>query len=340
VVKKGVGLVDQDAVGGSPPEDQDRPRRVGSFEIVEEIGRGGMGVVYRARDLKLDREVALKRPKHEDLARPDFRRRFMAEARNASKIMHPNISTVFEVFEDDNVPWLVMELIGGASLRSMLSMSNPLPCEEVLRHAEGLTDALRVAHAAGVLHRDINPNNILVGKDGRARLTDFGLARAWAEPGSEPETSVATTETHADGGVAGTRGYMSPEQILGQTVDPRSDLFSLGCVLYEMCTGRPAFVHPDTGEWLDALLHREPQSISRVNEDIPIEFEEIVRKALAKRSATRARTRCCSTSGPCAGSSNRIRDSRRRRSSYCAGGGSGGLPLPSRRSRCWSWQWL
>ena len=116
-------------------------RRVGTFEILDEIGRGGMGIVYRARDTKLQRVVALKRPKPELLDRPDLRRRFMTEARSASKLMHPHITTVFEVFEEDGVPWLVMELIDGASLRSMLSDGDPLSCEEVMRHAEGLTDA-------------------------------------------------------------------------------------------------------------------------------------------------------------------------------------------------------
>jgi Tol biopolymer transport system component len=256
---------------------------VASFEVFGEIGRGGMGVVYRGRDLKLERDVALKRPKREMLERPDFRKRFMAEARAASKLMHPNITAVFEVFEEDGVPWLVMELIDGASLRSLLSAGQPLPCSDVLRYAEGLTDALRVAHLGGVFHRDINPNNILIGSDGRARLSDFGLARVWQQLGGDPRASKVTTATGSSSGIAGTRGYMSPEQALGKPIDPRSDLFSLGAVLYEMCTGRPAFVHPETGEWLDALLHRDSQPISWVNQDVPIEFEEIVRRCLAKR---------------------------------------------------------
>ena len=259
------------------------PRRVASFEILGEAGQGGMGVVYRARDLKLDRQVALKRPRPELFDSPGFLERFMDEARTASSLMHPNITTVFEVLEEDGVPWLVMELIDGASLRSLLSSGQPLSCGDVLRHAEGLTDALRVAHLNGVLHRDINPNNVLVGKDGRARLSDFGLARAWQQPAGGHDASKLTTAPDTTSGIAGTRGYMSPEQALGKPVDPRSDLFSLGVVLYEMCTGRPAFLHRDTGEWLDALLHREPEPISRVNREVPVEFEEVVRRALAKR---------------------------------------------------------
>ena len=262
-------------------------RRVGTFDLLEEIGRGGMGIVYRARDLKLQRVVALKRPKPEVLERPDLRRRFMTEARSASKLMHPHITTVLEVFEEDGVPWLVMELIEGASLRSMLSDGVSLPCEDVMRHAEGLTDALRAAHVGGVLHRDINPNNVLIGTDGRARLNDFGLARAWAAPTDSPEISEDSTEVYTEDRVAGTRGYMSPEQALGKPVDPRSDIFSLGVVLYEMCSGRPAFFRREPGEWMDLLLHREPEPISSLNSEVPIEFEEIVRKALANRTFQR-----------------------------------------------------
>ena len=248
-----------------PAADAAAVRRVGTFEILDEIGRGGMGIVYRARDLKLQREVALKRPKPEMLERPELRRRFMTEARSASKLIHPHITTVHEVFEEDGVPWLVMELIEGASLRSMLAGGDPLPCEDVLRHAEGLTDALRVAHVGGVLHRDINPNNILIGTDGRARLNDFGLARAWAAPADSSQDTEESTEAYTADRVAGTRGYMSPEQALGKPVDPRSDIFSLGVVLYEMCAGRPAFFRRERGEWMDQLLHREPEPISSVN---------------------------------------------------------------------------
>jgi Tol biopolymer transport system component/tRNA A-37 threonylcarbamoyl transferase component Bud32 len=275
--------VAQDADSVDPATGGDELRRVGTFEILDEIGRGGMGVVYRARDTKLQRVVALKRPKQELLDRPDLRRRFMTEARSASKLMHPHITTVFEVFEDDSVPWLVMELIDGASLRSMLEEGDPLPCEEVLRHAEGLTDALRAAHTGGVLHRDINPNNILIGADGRARLSDFGLAGAWVASETSPGISAESTKDYSSDRVGGTRGYTSPEQALGRPIDPRSDIFSLGAVLYEMCSGRPAFLRKDSSDWMDLLLHREPEPISSINSEVPIEFEQIVHKALAKR---------------------------------------------------------
>ena len=186
------GDVADEFVVGTDPLGGETPRRVGSFELIEELGRGGMGVVFRARDLKLGREVALKRPRGELFERPGFEVRFLEEARAASKLMHPNITAVFEVFEENGVPWMAMELIDGASLRSLLSDRQPLAIEDILKYAEGLTDALRAAHVGGVLHRDINLNNILVGKDGRARLCDFGLARAWTEPA---ETTVATSGT-------------------------------------------------------------------------------------------------------------------------------------------------
>jgi Tol biopolymer transport system component len=294
------------------------PRKVGSFELLEEIGRGGMGIVYRARDLKLEREVALKRPTADLLTRPGFRQRFFSEARSASKLMHPNIVTVFEVFEADDVPWMAMEHIDGASLRSMLSGRRSLPVHDALEYAEGLTDALRVAHLGNVLHRDVNPNNILIGRDGRARLTDFGLAEALGEIDAEDPYSERTTESRTPDRIAGTRGYMSPEQALGNTLDARSDIFSLGVVLYEMCTGEPAFAQHDSGNWLDALLNREPRNMAEIDPKIPAEVQTIVRKSIAKRpfqryqSATEmlldvsaARRRYDSDSGPISGDDDR-----------------------------------
>jgi Tol biopolymer transport system component len=269
---------------GAPLHPEISGWRVASFQIIGEIGRGGMGVVYRALDLKLEREVALKRPRPEYLERPDFHQRFIDEARTASQLMHPNITTVFEVLEYEGVPWLVMELIDGASLRSLLTDRNPFPFEQVLHHAEGLADALRVAHLSGVLHRDINPNNILVGSDGRARLCDFGLARAYLDPTRGPGTTDVVTETAPPPpSVAGTRGYMSPEHVMGKTLDPRSDIFSLGTVLYEMCTARPVFLRRSHEDSLDALLHHEPPPVHQLNQEVPAEFDAIVRRCLAKR---------------------------------------------------------
>ena len=269
------------AEGQNDPEAM--PRRVGSFDLIEEIGRGGMGVVYRARDLELERYVALKRPNSKHLAKPGFRRTFFAEARAASKLMHPNIVAIFEVFEDNGVPWMAMELIDGASLRSMVAGNRRLPIRDALHYLEGLTDALRAAHLSNILHRDVNPNNILVGRDGRARLTDFGLAQALNAVEVDQDLSQCATDSGSLLHVAGTRGYMAPEQALGATLDARSDIFSLGLVFYEMCTGQPAFAEHDSGNWLDALLNREPRDMSDINAEVPPEVEAIVRKAIAKR---------------------------------------------------------
>ncbi len=242
-----------------------------------------MGVVYRAHDLRLGRVVALKRPRRKLLEKHGFRDRFMSEARTASKVMHPNITTVFEVFEHDGLPWMAMELIDGESLATMLDDRVPIPFDTVLRHAEELCDALRVAHNAGILHLDIKPANILIGGDGHARLTDFGLARVWVEPDPQFPGSNLTTESGSTGRFVGTRGYMSPEQALGKSLDARSDIFSFGLVLYEMCTGRRAFSGSDSSAWLDALLHREPPPIPDLNSEIPEEFQTIIRKAMGKR---------------------------------------------------------
>jgi eukaryotic-like serine/threonine-protein kinase len=261
---------------------------IGHYEVLGELGRGGMGVLYRARDLKLDREVALKRP-YPSLV-PDVvqRQRFEREARAAAQLAHPHIVPIFEVMEQDGVPWLAMELVQGRSLRSLLELGEPMPLQDVLRHAEALASALAAAHARGILHRDVNPKNIMVTTDGRVLLTDFGLARLTRDrnPDSDSTETQENDVTRA-GAVLGTPGYMSPEQALGRTVDPRSDLFCLGAVLYEMCTRQRAFSASDTGNVLDAVLHHDPPPITRARSDAPPELERIVRKLLSKDAEER-----------------------------------------------------
>jgi Tol biopolymer transport system component len=282
-----------------PPHGANRPEanepglgHVGDFEIVSMIGRGGMGCVYRARDRRLGREVALKCPRPDLLTRQGFKRRFLKEARAASRLQNPNVATVFEVFEEGGVPWLAMELADRGSLRSQLIHGAGFSVEEVVEHSEGLAGALYAAHTAHILHCDINPNNVLVGSDGRLRLTDFGLARAHSSDpalGSGESTLTATSGPDPVGNGAGTRGYMSPEQVLGRDLDPRSDIFCLGLVMYEMCTGEPAF--PSSSEsWLDALLHHDPAPIQRFKQDVPPELERIILKCVAKRADERYQT--------------------------------------------------
>jgi serine/threonine-protein kinase len=268
--------------GGGGAASPEPGRRVSHYEILGELGRGGMGVVYRARDLQLGREVALKRPCDELVQDRDARKRFMREARSASSLSHPNIVQLFEVFEEADVPWLVMEMVKGVSLRASLDLRGPVPVEDAIRHAEELAEALRAAHGRRILHRDITPKNVLLSEDGRARLTDFGLALPYVPPGEESSASTQSSPASEPGSVVGTPSYMSPEQALGRPLDPRSDIFSLGAVLYEMCSGRMAFPGAGRGDILDAVLHRAPEPISRHTYEVPEELERIIRKCLAK----------------------------------------------------------
>lgn len=257
--------------------------RIGEYEVTGVLGRGGMGVVYRARDLSLHREVALKTLRPDRVAEPEYQKRAMREARMASRLSHPNIVRVLDVFEVDGLPAIVMELVEGPSLRSVLDHNKGgLPLDRILDLAIDVARALGAAHAAGVLHRDVNPNNILLVPDGRALLADFGLARRSPRGDGAPETTDLTSATDS-GHVVGTPGYMAPEQLLGRPLDGRTDIFAFGVVLYEMCTGTRAFAPASGGELIDGTLHGEPTPIGRLRYGLPEELERIVRKAMAKR---------------------------------------------------------
>ena len=264
--------------------------RVSHFEIESVLGKGGMGVVFAARDLRLGCPVALKCPWPVLARDPVSRNRFLREGKTASRLVHPNIVPVREVFEENGLPWLVMSLIRGRSLRDLLAEQGRIPLERILQIADDLTAALEAAHAQGILHRDVTPGNIIFDAEGRALLTDFGLAvfTSAADRGSDGST-VATAGTEA-GTVLGTPAYRSPEQTLGRKLDARSDIFSLGAVLYEMCTGRPAFTPSLEGDVVDAILHRQPEPVSRLNYEIPEDLERIVRKAMAKQPEERYQT--------------------------------------------------
>jgi Tol biopolymer transport system component len=262
----------------------DRPGdTIDHYRISGELGRGGMGIVYRARDLNLDREVALKRPWPERALDEVSKRRFLREAKATSRLLHPGVVSVFEVLEHDGQPWMVMELVDGSDLGQLIREQGALPAEKVLRFGESLASALEFAHRSGVLHRDIKPRNVLVDKEGRARLTDFGLARFFVPLDGASTISTASSSLTREGGVVGTPNYMSPEQALGRAVDQRSDIFSFGALLYEMCTGAVAFCPTDQGDVVDSILHREPAPVSQLNYEIPQDLEHVVRKCLAKR---------------------------------------------------------
>ena len=238
-----------------PPEPfVDGPGKVGHYEILGELGRGGMGVVYRARDIYLKRYAALKCPVPEYAHDKRHRRQFLREAQAASALSHPNIVAIFEGFEFEGLPWIAMALVEGQSLRALLDKKGALPLEDTLRFGEGLASALQAAHARHVLHRDVNPNNILISKDDRALLTDFGLARFFVPAGEESQATTRSGGETREGRAVGTPGYMSPEQALAKPLDQRTDLFSLGTVLYEMCTGVPAFRSTDKGNVVDTIL--------------------------------------------------------------------------------------
>src|SRR5215831_12855093 len=216
--------------------------RLGQYEILARLGAGGMGEVYRALDTRLNREVAVKALSRDFASDPQRLSRFQSEARSASALNHPNIVTIHEIGQASAMPFIVMELVDGRTLRDLLS-SGPLPVRRAVNVAAQLADALARAHDAGIVHRDLKPENVMVTRDGFAKILDFGLAKVErrANGNGPAREDLTLTEETRDGAVVGTAGYMSPEQASGQAVDFRSDQFAFGSLLYEMLAGRRAF---------------------------------------------------------------------------------------------------
>lgn len=247
------------------------------YRIVSKIGSGGMGEVYEAEDTKLGRRVAIKFL-HEKWGRDEDKLdRFIQEAKAASALNHPNILTVYEIGEVEGTHYIATELIGGMTLREYLSNYTPISRGTVLRIASQLADALVDAHEAGIIHRDIKPENIMVRRDGYVKLLDFGLAKLAEEA---PQTLLAGQVDTTPGLVMGTVSYMSPEQARGKKLDPRSDIFSLGVVLYEMLTGRPPFHGETNSHALVSLIEHQPPSME--GSSTPPELEDFVSQTLAK----------------------------------------------------------
>ncbi len=305
---------------------------VSHYRILAELGQGGMGVVYRARDLRLDREVAIKFLPEDWASDAAARERFEREARAASRLSHPNLCALYDVGEHAGRPFLVLELLAGESLDRML-VRGPLPAERLIDLAIELAEGLAAAHAAGVLHRDLKPANLFVTAGGHAKILDFGLAKALTE---EPEGGQTRTVPDLmltePGTLAGTVGYMSPEQARGEPLDQRSDLFSLGAALFQMATGRPPFPGATPAVVFEAILHRAPPPLRQLAPEMTVELERIAGKLLEKDPALRYQA-----------AEELVSDLRRLRRDLASGATAASAALPqavvpqrtSRRRRLW-----
>ncbi|MGD8439076.1 MAG: protein kinase [Holophagae bacterium] len=258
--------------------------RLGHYRIVEKVGEGGMGVVYEAEDTRLGRRVAVKLLQEELGGGEEPVERLRREAQAASALNHPHICTIHEIGEHDGRPFVVMELLQGRSLDRLVA-AGPLDTERLVRIADQVADALEAAHAAGIVHRDLKPANVFITRRGDAKLLDFGLAkRGGGSPGAHGRTGLPTVSVPLTlaGTVLGTAAYMSPEQARGRVVDARSDIFSLGVVLYEMATGKLPFPGDTMADAFAAILDREPEKPSIVNPSLPTGLDSVIGKALAK----------------------------------------------------------
>jgi serine/threonine protein kinase/tetratricopeptide (TPR) repeat protein len=256
---------------------------LGHYRILEKIGAGGMGVVYRALDEQLDRDVALKVLPSGTLTDESARKQFRKEALALARLNHPNIATIFEFSSQDGIDFLAMELIPGHPLTDKLQ-GGPLPQSEIIRLGIQLTEGLSAAHDQGVIHRDLKPANLFVTPDGRLKILDFGLAKR-VFPESKGDVTLSVTA--ATGTVSGTVPYMSPEQLRNLPIDPRSDIYAAGAILYEMATGRRAFPQSQTAELMGAILHQTPETATSLNRHVSPGLEQVVTKSLEKDPSQR-----------------------------------------------------
>ncbi|MGZ7077960.1 MAG: protein kinase domain-containing protein [Thermoanaerobaculia bacterium] len=262
-------------------------KRLGPYEILAPIGAGGMGDVYRARDTRLGRELAIKVLPPEFVASPERRRRFENEARAASALNHPNVLHVYDIGQEDSTYYIAMELVEGRTLREAMA-AGAMTTKKLLDVAVPVADALAKTHAAGIVHRDLKPENIMISRDGFVKVLDFGLAKL-AEDSLSDSDETATQRQHIteSGALLGTVAYMSPEQAAGRTVDFRSDQFSFGTILYELVTGRRPFSKPSQPQTLAAIIESEPEPIESIHPEVPRGLRRIIERCLSKQPEDR-----------------------------------------------------
>src|ERR1019366_770286 len=255
--------------------------RLGPYEIESPLGAGGMGEVYRAKDTRLGREVAIK-VLPEALAKDTDRlRRFQQEAQAVAALNHPNILSIHDFGEYEGSPFLVSELLEGQTLRETLE-AGPLPVRRAVEYALGIAHGLAAAHDKGIVHRDLKPENVFITKDGRVKVLDFGLAKLVSAEESHDTVATLATPATLPGTVMGTVGYMSPEQVKGKPSDARSDIFSFGAVLYEMLTGKRAFKRETSAETMTAILREEPPELAETGWQGPLGLQRILSRCLEK----------------------------------------------------------
>jgi eukaryotic-like serine/threonine-protein kinase len=265
-------------------------RTLSHYEIIEKLGEGGMGAVWKARDTRLDRFVALKTLPAEKLSDPERRRRFVQEAKAASALNHPNIVHIYDIADADALPFIAMEFVAGKTFDQLIGRKG-LRLNEVLKYAIQISDALARAHSAGIIHRDLKPSNIMVDEHGLVKVLDFGLAKLTettaGELGETATLKIEERPSTEEGTILGTVAYMSPEQAEGKPVDARSDIFSFGSVLYEMITGRRAFHGDSKLSTLSAILKEEPKAASGIVPNMPRDLEKIISHCLRKDTERR-----------------------------------------------------